>query len=274
MNTHFLDLQGHRGCRGLMPENSIPGFLYAIELGVTTLEMDVVISKDKKVVVSHDPFFSHEFCLNPDGSEIKEEEERNFTLFEMTYEEIKTFDCGSKIHPRFPKQRKMPVYKPLLEDVINAAEAHASSLGKSKLYYNIEIKSTIEGDNVYHPPYKEFTDLLMDVLQKKNILERTIVQSFDIRPLQYLHQTHPDMTLSFLVENTLVFKENLSILGFTPAIYSPEFILVDEALMTFAKEHNMKVIPWTVNEVAEMKKLIAMGVDGLISDYVDRYEEI
>src|SRR6478736_4625869 len=96
-----FDFEGHRGCRGLMPENSIPGFLKAIELEVTTLEMDVVICKDLKVVVSHDPFFSHEFCLKPDGTKIKEEEEKNYKLFEMTYEEIKAYDCGSKVHPRF-----------------------------------------------------------------------------------------------------------------------------------------------------------------------------
>jgi glycerophosphoryl diester phosphodiesterase len=274
MKFDFFDLEGHRGCRGLMPENSIPGFIKAIDLGVTTLEMDVVISKDQKVVVSHDAFFSHEFCLKPDGSEIKEEEERSYKLFEMTYEEIKAFDCGSKVHPRFPKQVKMPVYKPLLEDVIDVAETHASTLNLPKLFYNIEIKSTVEGDNVFHPPFEVFTDLLINVLQKKGILDRTIVQCFDLRPLQYLHKTRPEVTLSFLVENTLSFQENLSMLGFIPAIYSPEYILVDHALMKFAKDNNMKVIPWTVNEVAEMKKLIEMGVDGLISDYVDRYEEL
>lgn len=271
---HKFDFEGHRGCRGLMPENSIPGFLKAIELGVTTLEMDVVISKDKKVVVSHDPFFSHEFCLKPDGSEIKEEEERNYKLFEKTYEEIKAFDCGTKVHPRFPKQKKMSVYKPLLQDVIDTAEANASSLNVPKLFYNIEIKSTIEGDNIFHPPYEEFTDLLIEVLQKKGILDRTIVQCFDLRPLQYLHRTRPDITLSFLVENTLSFQENLSMLGFIPVIYSPEYILVDKELMNFAKDNNMRVIPWTVNEVAEMKKLIEMGVDGLISDYPEMYKTI
>jgi len=271
---HKFDFEGHRGCRGLMPENSIPGFLKAIELGVTTLEMDVVISKDKKVVVSHDPFFSHEFCLKPDWSEIKEAEERNYKLFEMTYEKIKAYDCGSKVHPRFPQQKKVPVYKPLLEDVIDAAEAHASSLNLSKLFYNIEIKSTIEGDNIFHPPYEVFTDLLIDVLQKKDIFNRTIVQCFDLRPLQYLHKTRPDTTLSFLVENTLSLQENLSMLGFIPAIYSPEYILVDKGLMKFAKDNNMRVIPWTVNEIAEMKKLIEMGVDGLISDYPEKYEGI
>jgi len=104
------DIQGHRGCRGLMPENTIPGFIKAIELGVTTLEMDVVISKDKKVVVSHEPFLSHEICLTPDGKEISEADEKSYNLFQMTYDEIKTMELlkDRKDLPKNPPSPNSP----------------------------------------------------------------------------------------------------------------------------------------------------------------------
>ena len=100
-----LDIQGHRGCRGLYPENSIPAFKKALDLGVTTLELDVVISKDKKVVVSHEPFMNHHIVLDPRGNEIAANDERSYNLFEMTYDSIKQYDCGTKGHQDFPFQR-------------------------------------------------------------------------------------------------------------------------------------------------------------------------
>ena len=116
-----FDVQGHRGARGLLPENSIPGFKRALELGVTTLEMDVVIAADSTVVVSHEPWMSQVICRRPDGSPVEAADE--FNLHRMTYEEIRLFDCGSRGHPLFPRQTKMPVTKPRLSDVIDAAEA-------------------------------------------------------------------------------------------------------------------------------------------------------
>src|SRR5688572_27304061 len=111
-----FDKQGHRGCRGLMPENTIPAMIHALDLGVTTLEMDVVITKDKKVILSHEPWFGQEITTKPDGSFMKDREERKFNIYWMNYEETKAFDVGMKPHPRFPKQQKIKVTKPLLAD--------------------------------------------------------------------------------------------------------------------------------------------------------------
>ena len=112
-----FDKQGHRGCRGLMPENTVPAMLYALGMGVSTLEMDVVITKDKKVILSHEPWFGKEITTKPDGKYIGEREERTYNIYWMTYEQTKTFDVGMKPHPRFPQQQKMKVTKPLLADV-------------------------------------------------------------------------------------------------------------------------------------------------------------
>src|SRR5438128_2424457 len=105
-----FDKEGHRGCRGLMPENTIPAMLKALELGVTTLEMDAVITKDGQVILSHEPFFNHEITTKADGKFIDEKEEKNYNIFKMTYAETHQFDVGLKPHPRFPQQQKLPAH--------------------------------------------------------------------------------------------------------------------------------------------------------------------
>ncbi|MEM6805048.1 MAG: glycerophosphodiester phosphodiesterase family protein, partial [Bacteroidota bacterium] len=246
----------------------------AIEIGVNTLEMDVVISKDKQVLLSHEPFLSHEICVGPEGEEISEENEREWNLYKMDYEQIKECDCGSKVHKRFPDQKKMAVHKPLLKEVILAAEQKAKAEGRAPLFYNIETKSQPTGDSVYHPLPEEFTDLLVKVIQESGISERAIIQSFDVRTLQVAHEKYPAIQLALLIENKESPAANLEKLGFIPEIYSPEFVLVDEALMKFAKEKGMKVIPWTLNEKEDIFRMITLGVDGIISDFPDRVVEL
>lgn len=124
MNTskRAFDIEGHRGARGVYPENSIPGFIYALELGVTTIEMDVVVSADRKLVVSHDPWMSSAICLHPDGTPVTKDEEAGLNLYRIDYDEIKRYDCGSRGNERFPLQQKMPVCKPLFSEVIDTIE--------------------------------------------------------------------------------------------------------------------------------------------------------
>lgn len=272
-----FDIQGHRGCRGLLPENTIEAMKKAIDLGVTTLEMDVVISKDKQVLLSHEPFLSHEICLDKNKYEITEANEHTYNLYQMNYEEIKSCDCGSKVHPRFLDQQKLETYKPLLSDVIYFVEEYVSKLQKGnhgrKIYYNIETKSNPKGDNIFHPEPKEFVDLLIGVLKNTTISDRVYIQSFDVRTLQYLHQKYPEFKTVLLVENKMSIEENLKTLGFKPNVYSPEFILLDKNKVGFLHKKGIKVIPWTVNNPEDMKRIISFGVDGIISDYPNRYFE-
>ncbi len=125
-----FDVQGHRGARGLMPENTIPAFLLALDSGVTTLEMDLVITKDKQVLVSHEPWMSAAYCLDSSGREIKEKDEKRYNIFQMNYDEVKGWDCGSKGNPGFLEQKKMKVSKPLLAEVIVAVENHIKNFTK------------------------------------------------------------------------------------------------------------------------------------------------
>jgi glycerophosphoryl diester phosphodiesterase len=269
-----LDLQGHRGCRGLMPENTIPAMLRAIELGVTTLEMDVVISKDNQVVLSHDPYFNNLFTTTPDGKTLAPDEAKSILLYNLNYDSIRKYDVGLKPHPVYPKQKKMAVYKPLLSDVIESCEAYAAKLGR-RMRYNIEIKSVAGFDAIRHPDVATFCKLVLDVIRAGKILDRTTVQSFDVRPLQLLHKEQPDVVLSYLVEGTAKpVQEYLDILGFVPRYLSPNYKLLSPELVQAAHRQGMLVLPWTINTLPEMKAAIALGVDGIISDYPDLFVQL
>ncbi len=269
-----LDFQGHRGCRGIMPENTIPGFLKALDLGVHTLELDVVITSDRKVLCSHEPWFSHTISLDPHGKIIRESDEQKHSIYKMTYAETRAYDCGMRPHPKFPNQFKMPVSKPLLSAVIAAAESHALETGRPLPFYNIETKCTIEGDGIFHPSPRFFSDLLIEVIHEAGISERSVIQSFDVRTLRYIKKTYPKIKLALVIENEGSAELHIDKLGFYPNIYSPYHILVDSELVDYCRRHQMKLIPWTVNEVWEMENLISLGVDGIISDFPDRLSNL
>jgi glycerophosphoryl diester phosphodiesterase len=265
-----FDLQGHRGARGLRPENTIPAFLLALDSGVTTIELDLAITKDKQVIVSHEPWMSAAICLHADGSGIKAKEERKFNIYQMTYDQVKSFDCGSKVHDDFPSQLKMKIGKPLLSEVIVAVEDHIKSYTQYEVDYNIEIKTTPEDDNKFHPSPEEFSDLVFNLIDQYLPLERIVIQSFDFRVLKYWHEKHPEIRLAALVENTKSINANLEDLGFKPSIYSPYFKLLSKEKVKELQSLKIRVIPWTVNEIADMKKIRDMGVDGFITDYPNR----
>lgn len=269
--TPKFDLQGHRGARGLRPENSIPAFLFALDSGVTTLELDVVITKDKQVVVSHEPWMSAAICLQPDGTPIEKEEElKEFNIYQMSYEEVREFDCGSLGNERFPEQVKMRVSKPLLRDVIVAVEDHIKSYSQYEVDYNIEIKSSPEGDGKFHPGVTEFSDLVYKLIDEYLPMNRVVIQSFDFRVLQYWHKKYPEVRLAALVENVRPVQTNLANLGFSPTIYSPYYKFLKKTDVDYLHKQKIRVIPWTVNEESEMLSMRGLGVDGIITDYPDR----
>src|SRR5436190_656165 len=268
-----FDKEGHRGCRGLMPENTIPAMIRALDLGVTTLEMDIAITKDKQPVLSHEPWFAQDITTKPDGTYMKDLEEKRFVIYWMTYEQVKTFDVGMKPHPRFPRQQKMKVVKPLLRDVVDSCEEHAKATNRPLPWYNIETKTDPVLDSVFHPMPVEFVDLLMSVILEKGIEERTIIQSFDFRTLQYLHQKYPSVKTSMLIEgfDKRDLDEQIKALGFVPTIYSPEYSLVNDKLVKKCHQQNIRIIQWTVNDKPTIDSLKKMGVDGIITDYPDLF---
>ena len=273
MNLPAFDTEAHRGGRGLMPENTIPAMLNGLALGVTTLEMDAVITKDKQVILSHEPFFNHEITTTPGGGFIEEKDEKKYNVYSMSYAETQQYDVGLKPHPRFPRQQKIKTSKPLLGQVIDSAEAFARNNRRPAPFYNIETKTQALTDNLFHPAPEEFVSLLMKVIGEKKINDRVIIQSFDPRTLQIVHRDYPNIKTALLVEDFDKRSpgEQLKQLGFTPTIYSPAYTLINDALLNECHQKNMKVITWTVNTKSEILRLKQLGVDGIISDYPDLY---
>jgi len=266
-----FDLQGHRGARALWPENSIPGFLGALDLGVTTLELDVVVSADRRVVVSHEPWFSSAFSTTPNGTRVAKETERKHAIFALPYAEVRRYDVGRRGNPAFPRQQALATFKPTLDEVFTASDRHARAVGRALPRYNVELKSNPEWDGRLTPPPAEFVALVLAVIERSDAAARTNIQSFDPRILREVRRAAPSMPLAYLVGGSEPrdVDRDLAELGLRPDVYSPAHELVDAKLIRRCHELGMRVIPWTVNEPARMRELMALGVDGLITDTPD-----
>jgi glycerophosphoryl diester phosphodiesterase len=294
-----LDVQGHRGGMALMPENSIAAMINGVKLGVRTLELDVVISADGKVVVSHDAYMSADFMRKPDGTDITKDEERALALFKMTYDSISRYDGGTKPHPRFPGQVKMKTSKPLLSNLIDSVEAYVKANKLKPVFYNIETKISPAGDGIYNPTPDIFVKTMMEVINSKGIQKRVIIQSFDVRTLQILHTTTPKIKLSLLafggstslaklktqglsaedekkLKQSPLFNaaggldDDIKKLGFIPNTYSPYYTSVDATMVKKAHAMKMLILPWTVDEEKDMEALGKLGVDGIITNSPDK----
>ncbi|HEX7070501.1 MAG TPA: glycerophosphodiester phosphodiesterase family protein [Rhodothermales bacterium] len=265
-----FDVQGHRGARGFMPENTIAGFVRALELGVQTLEMDVVISRDGQVVLSHDPWFSSDFSAVPSGRRIRRHEQFAHRIFEMDYERICTYDCGRQ-NRRFPRQVAGKSSKPRLADVLRTAEAFVREHGLDPVFYNIETKTSPAGDEILHPAPAAFVGRLLTVVEDAGVLDRTIIQSFDPRTLRIVRMRRVPARTSLLVArgDHLGVDADLEILGFVPDVYSPDFRLVTTEMVQDVHARGMRLIPWTVNQTADMRRMADIGTDGFITDYPD-----
>lgn len=266
-SEYMIDLQGHRGCMGIMPENTIEAFIKALEIGVTTLEMDLVISGDNQVVVSHEPYFAHQISTTPEGEHVTRKNERDHNMFRMSYEQIRQYDVGLRPHPDYPQQSKIPAYKPLLKDVITASENYATTHGLNRPWYNIEIKRKERWDDSYHPPVAEFVALVLEQVRQSGVSDRVCIQSFDIESLQIVKHKAPELTTALLIETIRPFDDNIAVLGFTPDIYSPNYAIVNKDLVHSCQSQGIRLIPWTVNHESDMLRMIDLEVDGIITDY-------
>lgn len=270
-----FDTQAHRGGRGLMPENTIAAMLDAIDRGVTTLEMDLQLSKDGQVIVSHDPTFNANFVTTPEGNTLTSAAAKKIVLYQLSYDSIAKYDVGLKFNPEFPRQKKIAAVKPLLSVLLDSTEAYAKAKGRT-VHYNIEIKSRPAGDGLYYPDLAGFVDAAMKVIRQKNMVERVVMQSFDTRALLLLHQKYPEYALSYLIDakEKRSFSELVKALGFKPAILSPNSALVTPEMIADCHQQKVKVIPWTVNDLEEIRRLKKMGVDGVITDYPDLFSRL
>ncbi len=267
----IVDWQGHRGARGLLPENTIPSFLKALEFSkVRTLEMDAAITKDSVVVLSHEPWMSHSICSRMEGLPVTEEEEKELFIYRMTYDEVKMFDCGSRGNEQFPEQTPMQVYKPSLAEVVEAVENYCIRTSRERPFYNIEIKSKPEWDNIRTPDVQTFAEIMIQELKRLKITDKSCIQSFDPRALNAVHAIDSSIKTALLVDNIDGVEGNLEKINFTPDTYSPHYKLVNSGVVKEVHNKGLLLIPWTVNSREDMEDLVDLGVDGIITDYPNR----
>ena len=268
-----MDVQGHRGARGHFPENTLEGFQEAIRLGATTLELDVVVSADKQVVVSHEPWLNSEICSDPQGKQVLPANERAFNLYHMPYDSIKACDCGSMGNPGFPQQKKQKAHKPLLSEVF-AQLSTTQTVQNAPPRYSIEVKYEPENAGTFYPPIAEYAALVLDVIRQAGQESSCTLQSFDLDMVKALKELRSEAQIALLVDEHEDYKERISELGFYPDILSPWHPQVDLAMIRFAQEKHMKVVPWTANEREDLQRLVNLHVDGIITDYPDRLNKL
>lgn len=270
--THMplFDWQGHRGARGARPENTLPAFRYALDRGVTTLELDLAVSADGHLVVSHEPWMNAAICLDPQGRRIPELEERRHNLYRMTLDTIQSYDCGSLRNPRFPEQQPERAYKPTFREVVEVSDDHARASERELPFYNIEIKSAPEMDGTFTPEVETFVTLVLAEVKKLDLADRTTVQSFDERVIVELNRQRTPTSIAYLTENPVDLAAKTEQFDFVPEIWSPYYPTVNAVSVAEARKLGMRVIPWTVNDPAVMMELKSIGVDGMITDYPDR----
>ncbi|WP_321331020.1 glycerophosphodiester phosphodiesterase family protein [uncultured Bacteroides sp.] len=263
-------VHAHRGGAALYPENTIPAMLNAVKIGVPFLELDMHISRDSQVIVSHDAFFNSIKALTPEGDTIPKADMKNYKYYTMTYDSIRKYDVGSLPNPAFPLRKNLKCRVPLVAALIDSVEAYTAATGKTPVSYNIEIKSDPAKDGVFSPDYKTFADLCMRVLLSKNLGNRLLVQCFDVRTLNYVHKKYPSVRLSYLVEDEGVsFDALMAKLNFTPQVYSPEHDMLTKEVVLKAHAIGMQVAPWTVDKREEILRLKRLGVDAIITNQPD-----
>jgi glycerophosphoryl diester phosphodiesterase len=245
-----MQVHGHRGARAVLPENTIPAFEYAIEQGVDAIEMDVAVTKDDVLVISHDPVFNPEICRGADGSKV---------IRELTFQELRRWDCGSLVNPHFPKQKPVPnTHIPALEQVL--ALAH-----RGNFLFNIEAKISKDKPQ-YTPSPERFADLLLQAIDRHNLRPRVIVQSFDFRILHAMKALAPDIRLAALDEDEKLGDFVAVARSVGVKIIAPEKGMVTPSRVVAAHEAGLQVIPWTANSPQDWDAMTAAGVDGIISD--------
>jgi glycerophosphoryl diester phosphodiesterase len=244
-----IQVHGHRGARAMRPENTLPAFEYAIAQGVDALELDMAVTKDGVLVVSHDPELRGPVCTGPKDRAV---------IHELTLAEVRQWDCGAKQNPLFATQQIVPGTKmPTLDEVLALAP-------KGKFLFNIETKISPQRPELAPPPM-EFAKLVLAAIRKHRLESRVVLQSFDFRTLQAMKELAPEIRRSALYAGApRSFVEIGREAG--AQIVSPEYHLVTPEQVKAAHAAGMEVLPWTPNKPDEWSRLADAGVNGIITD--------
>ncbi|WP_029035061.1 glycerophosphodiester phosphodiesterase family protein [Salinimicrobium terrae] len=265
-----FEVISHRGHVSQFPENCTEGFLSAVALGVHGLEMDLVISADKKVVVSHEPYMAAKTLITPDGKRISPSKQKEHNLYKMEYATIKQYKTGLIKSHRYRDQKIIDSYKPLLSEIFKKAEDFRKNIDLAPIKYYLEIKSKPQDYGIFQPYPREFAKLIMEIIRKQEMQESVIIKSFDANFLNTLKKEYPEIKTSYLLYKTPL-HEGLSHLDFTPDVIAPYYKQIKEKEQIDEMQlKDLKVIPWTVNSKSRTREMITLGVDGIITDYPER----
>jgi glycerophosphoryl diester phosphodiesterase len=285
-STHF-DLQGHRGARGLLPENTLPAYEQALRIGVTTLELDVGVSSDGVVVISHDRSLNPEITRDATGQWLA----APVLVNSLTFKQLQSFDVG-RINPASEYATRFATQVPRDGTRMPSLAELFERMQATTVHFNIETKISPEKPGETVSP-EVFVDKLLAVVQAHGMAQRVTVQSFDWRTLALVQQRAPGMRTAYLTAqqpwtdnikpktadsprwtNTVHYEDHSDVPSMVKAaggsIWSPYFGDITAALVEKAKSLGLKVVPWTVNSEKDLQRVIDMKVDGLISDYPDR----
>lgn len=244
-----VKVHGHRGARAVRPENTIPAFEYAIAAGVDALELDLAVTRDNVVVVSHDPYLHPPICTGPSPTA---------AIRDLTLAEVKRWDCGSTRNPAFPEQQIAPGARiPTLDEVFALAP-------RGNFDFNIETKITAAHPELAPPP-EEFARLVLQQIRRHKLEQRVILQSFDFRTLIAMQELAPEIRRAALYEGANPDLVEIARQAQT-RIVAPIFRLVTPENVRAAHAAGLTVIPWTPNRPADWDRLIAARVDAIITD--------
>jgi len=259
-NAH-VEVHGHRGARGSRPENTLPAFQFALENGVDALELDIAVSADGVLVISHEPALTPDRCLDPDGKKLKDA----IPIHSLKYAEIKKYDCGSLPNERFPQQVQVPhTPPPRLLDLFEMVKKSDLPVAHT-VRFNIETK-IYPGKPELTPAPHEFAEKIIKLARDEGFLSKIILQSFDDRTLLAAREIEPKIVTSMLTSDNHIDYVAVAVAA-KANIVSPDhdWILVGDVRRLH--KLGIKVLPWTVNTPDDWKKMLALGVDGIISDY-------
>lgn len=248
--TKKILVHGHRGARAVRPENTIPAFEYAIKAGVDALEMDMAVTKDNVIVISHDPILEPPVCSGPQPRAV---------IHELTLAQVHQWDCGAVRNPNFPKQHPVPGTRmPTLDEVLSLSN-------QGRFEYNIETKSFPDKPQ-YTPSPDEFVRLFLEQVRKHRLESRVMLQSFDFRTLVAAKRMAPEIRRSALIEGSAPDFVAVAKAGGDAQIVSPEFHLVTKEKVEAAHKAGIQVVPWTVDTPAGWDRMIEADVDAIITD--------
>ena len=244
---------GHRGCRGIYPENTIEGFKKAIEFGVDGIELDVVVNKNQELVISHESYIDTSYCLT---NKIDNE---SLNIYKMNISEIQDIDCGSKFVKEFPNQLKVkekkPTYKEFKKELIDY---------QGDILF--EIKCDYDLVNEYFPDYEKYAKIIFEETRFSRHFDNIYFMSFDYRILNELFKIMPNSKYIYLSSNK-EFEKQMKLLNFEPFGVGIDFNIISQKIIDLVHNKKQVIYGWTINDEENSKSLTSMGLDGVITDY-------